>query len=226
MINVVTIDDNKIDLDRINLILYQIKEVSVVRTFLNAYKAKDFLLKNRVDLIFSDIEIKNINGINLLTEIKRKSEVVFMSNYSEYAAKSFKVSPLNYLLKPILKEDVLTSIERFKKKNLNQGDTENFFFIKEKKSEYIKIYFDEIYYIEAHGDYIKIHHANDIYETLSPLKRILKLLPENFSRSHRSYIINRDKIVNFRTETISINNQLIPISRAYKQDIYKKLGIR
>ena len=64
MINVVTIDDNKVDLDRINLILYQIKEVNLVRTFLNAYKAKDFLMKNRVDLIFSDIEIKNINGIN------------------------------------------------------------------------------------------------------------------------------------------------------------------
>jgi len=219
MINVVTIDDNKVDLDRINLILYQIKEVNLVRTFLNAYKAKDFLMKNRVDLIFSDIEIKNINGINLLTEIKRKSEVVFMSNYSEYAAKSFKASPLNYLLKPVLKEGVLTSIERYKERNLNQGEVVRFFFIKEKKSEYIKIYFDEINYIESNGDYLKIFFSDTEYETLLTLKKILKILPKNFRRTHRSYIINIRKVENFNTESIYINKQQIPISRAYRSKL-------
>ena len=223
MINVVTIDDNKVDLDRINLILYQMKEVNLVRTFLNAYKAKDYLIKNRVDLIFSDIEIKNINGINLLTEIKRKSEVVFMSNYSEYAAKSFKASPLNYLLKPVLKEGVLNSIERYKERNLNQGEVVRFFFIKEKKSEYIKIYFDEINYIEANGDYLKIFYSDTEYETLLTLKKVLKLLPKNFSRTHRSYIINRSKIENFNTESIYINNQQIPISRAYRSQLRNTL---
>jgi len=190
---------------------------------------------NAPDLLFSDIQMPQINGIELSKLLPENTKVVFTTAYSQYAIEGFKVNALDYLLKPISYDDFLIAAEKvllwFKKEDkLQQADN----LIKkheQRPSLQIKtgrqtelIPFDEIVRIEGLKDYIRIFRKDGSKSiSLMRMKNILQLLPENdFKRIHKSHIINISAITACGSNYVIVNGKQIPVSNQYRKDIKEK----
>ena len=190
---------------------------------------------NAPDLLFSDIQMPQINGIELSKLLPENTKVVFTTAYSQYAIEGFKVNALDYLLKPISYDDFLVAAEKillwFKKEDkLQQADN----LIKkheQRPSLQIKtgrqtelIPFDEIVRIEGLKDYIRIFRKDGSKSiSLMRMKNILQLLPENdFKRIHKSHIINISAITACGSNYVIVNGKQIPVSNQYRKDIKEK----
>ncbi|MBR4349648.1 MAG: response regulator transcription factor [Bacteroidales bacterium] len=190
---------------------------------------------NAPDLLFSDIQMPQINGIELSKLLPENTKVVFTTAYSQYAIEGFKVNALDYLLKPISYDDFLVAAEKvllwFKKEDkLQQADN----LIKkheQRPSLQIKIGrqtelipFDEIVRIEGLKDYIRIFRKDGSKSiSLMRMKNILKLLPENeFERIHKSHIINISAITACGPNYVIVNGKQLPVSNQYGKDIKEK----
>lgn len=190
---------------------------------------------NAPDLLFSDIQMPQINGIELSKLLPENTKVVFTTAYSQYAIEGFKVNAIDYLLKPISYDDFLVAAEKillwFKKEDkLQQADN----LIKkheQRPSLQIKtgrqtelIPFDEIVRIEGLKDYIRIFRKDGSKSiSLMRMKNILQLLPENdFKRIHKSHIINISAITACGSNYVIVNGKQIPVSNQYRKDIKEK----
>jgi len=217
-IKVITIDDNKEELDHINRILKKQDNLKIIKSFTSDTGLSEFILENNCDIIFTDIELGSKNSIDLFKKIKNNlPQIVFMSTYPKYAHKSFAVNPLHYIVKPVTNSEVLTAIERFL--NQNKDNIRESFFVKKLHSSNEKIYLDDILFIESEKDAIKIKTKENEIVTLSSIKKILEKLPNKFIRVHRSFIININHIKSFENKNIKIDDYTIPISRAYKKEV-------
>ena len=145
-IKVITLDDNENELDQINLILKKIDNVKIITSFRSHNTLIEFLEKNSCDIIFSDIEVGKKNSIEILKTIDNLPEIVFVSSFPKYAHKSFSVDPLHYIVKPVSRCEILTSIDRFINKNISPDPSS--FFVKRLHSKSEKIYFNNILFIE------------------------------------------------------------------------------
>ncbi|WP_196884923.1 LytR/AlgR family response regulator transcription factor [Aureivirga sp. CE67] len=236
------IDDEPLAVDIIEAFTEKIPFLEVVKTFNNALDAFVFLNSNKVDLLFLDIEMPNLTGVEMVKSLQNSEvQVIFTTAYSEYALEGFNLNATDYLLKPIAFPRFLKAVnkakEKFEAKQENistQNTVQNnqttslpeYIFV---KSEYenLKINLSEIVYIQGLKDYIKIYlkNADKAILTLSSFKEILKKLPVNFLRIHRSYIVNVDFINSVQKSKVIIEKQRIPIGETYKEEVFEKLGI-
>ena len=220
-IKVITIDDSIPDLNRINSILKKMPDIKIVKSFNDLDSFNNNYEKIEHDIIFSDIEVNNKNSIDTMKHILKKPNVVFVSTYPKYAHKSFSVNPIHYIVKPASRCEILTAIDRFKNNMINQKNKESIF-VKKLHSTIEKIYLDNIMFIEANKDSVKIKgFDNKEIETLSTIKKMNEKLPDNFIRVHRSFIINLDFITSFNSNYLKIEDYTIPISRAYRKESLK-----
>ena len=221
MIKVITIDDNQTDLERINSILKSMPDIDIVRSFNNLDSFNQNYEKLEHDIIFSDIEVEDQNSIDIMKNILKNPSIVFISSYPKYAHKSFSVNPIHYIVKPASRCEVLTAIDRFKNNRLNQNNKSSIF-VKKLHSTIEKIYLENIMFIEANKDSVKIKRFdNKEIETLSTIKKMYEKLPDNFIRVHRSFIINLKFIKSFNSNYVKIEDYTIPISRAYRKESIK-----
>ncbi|MCH5717014.1 LytR/AlgR family response regulator transcription factor [Niabella hibiscisoli] len=196
-LSAVAIDDEPLALEIIKQYCTQINEIDLTQTFDNAVAGLDYINRHRPSLLFIDIDMPDINGIDLVNQLQSRPMIIFTTAYKEFALEGFELEAIDYLLKPF-------SFDRFEKafqKALsryqigNTADELEPFFV---YSEYrmIKIDFRDIVYIESLDDYIKIHLSNSKpVMTLMSLKKIaLKLSPKKFIRVHRSYIVATDHL--------------------------------
>jgi len=209
-------------------------------TFTNALDALDFIKDNSVDLIFSDIEMPHINGVDFIKTLEHKRPIfIFTTAYPQYALDGFELNAIDYLVKPIPFPRFVTAIQRAKerlklKESIASDSTHNskkvyeddFIFV---KSEYdnLKLLIDDITYIQGLKDYLKIHTLKSgAILTLMNFKDFQAKLPGNlFIRIHRSYIVNISKIELLQRNKVIIEGQRIPIGENYKEAFYKRLGI-
>jgi len=238
----IIIDDEPLAIDVVESYCQALGAVEVVKTFTNALEALDFINNNHIDLVFSDIEMPNISGIELIKSLEGKVPYfIFTTAYPQYALEGFDLNAVDYLVKPIPFPRFIKAINRVKEMiKLNDvstsfnfssagGETsreDDFIFV---KSEYenLKIDIKSIKLIQGLKDYLKIHSEDSKpILTLMSFKEIQSKLPENtFIRVHRSYIVNVNKINSIQKNKIIIKDERIPIGESYKSMVYSRLNI-
>ena len=223
-IKTIILDDNLEHLSYLENLLLEIKDVELVQKFSNPTKTNEWLRKNKVDLLITDIEMKHLNGLELVRKLVKPPMVIFSSTYPKYAAQSFEFEPLHYLIKPINNIDLRIAIERAKDKMIG-SEIEEYIIIKEGHALFHKINHSDILFIEADNDYVKVICKKKEHRTHCTLKEIESRLSCNFIKTHRSYLVNKTHIDTTNGSSLQIRNYTIPISRAYHQDIYNKIGI-
>lgn len=220
MIRAIALDDEPLSLELIENFCLKTAEVELVKKFTNPNEALKYLRKFPVDLIFLDINMPNLSGIEVLKQIKQNTETIFITAHSEYAVESYNLNALDYLLKPFEYERFLLAIKKVKAKISIENSEEKAIFI---RSDYrlMKIYLSEIQHIESQSDYLTIVHKNQNKTiTRMTMIEILELLKtSNFIRVHRSFIVPLSEIKVIRDKKIILDSIEIPIGISYEKEI-------
>jgi len=224
MITCIAIDDEPLALEILKKYISKIYFLELKGIFTDPFEAKKMLDEYPVDLVFLDIQMPDINGIEFSRELDKKSSaVIFTTAYSEYAVEGFNVDAIDYLLKPIEYDRFLKAVYKAKEYIdylSNQELQEGYIFV---KSDYqmVKINVKDILYIEGLDDYIKIYLPQKSILTLMTLKTIIqKLSPKEFLRVHRSYIVPVSKIEHISKSKIKIADKEIPIGISYSEGFF------
>lgn len=236
-INAIAIDDEPLAIDIIEDYCEKTTFVNLQKTFCSAIEALKYLQENSVDLIFLDIQMPDLNGIDFLKILNNKPFIIFTTAYDNYALQGYELNGIDYLLKPFAFErffqavtKTLNIIENQHKTeapeiiNLTKTDKEYFFVKSEHKI--VKIDFCSIIAIEGLKDYLKIVTTKGNILTLMSFKNIEEILPDKlFCRVHRSYIISINKIDTIEKNRIYIDDMIIPISYSYKDIFYSRIDL-
>lgn len=232
----IAIDDEPLALEIITAYIEKVPFLKLLRTFDNAIDSIDFIKKNKVDLMFLDIEMEALTGIQLIHALKDRPEVIFTTAYDSYAVEGFELDAADYLLKPISFERFVKSVDKVYNKFISpkpkseipahssKNTSGNFIFVKT-ENRLQKVAFNEILYIEGQGDYLKVVTTNARIMTLQNFKKFEAALPpENFIRVHKSYLVALNKIESITRNRIKIGNTLIPVSDSYKNAFYEAIS--
>lgn len=228
MIKCIAIDDEPLALEIVADFAGRVPFLELKKQFTSAFKAMEYLQKEKVDLLFLDIQMPDITGIEFLNSLEEKPLVIFTTAYSEYALEGFNLRAIDYLLKPFLFERFVQAVNRAKElldaRNAMPEKPIDFFFVKA-NYQMVKIYFNEILFIEGLKDYLKIKKADGSNIVVhKSMKGIMTELPANeFLRVHRSFIISFDKIDALGKNHVTIGKEKIPISEFYRDDFNEYL---
>jgi DNA-binding LytR/AlgR family response regulator len=226
MIKCIAIDDEPLALELIEIFCQQIPFLQLEKTFTQTSAANKYLGKFPVDLIFLDIQMPDINGIEFFKSIKQKVMVIFITAHSNYAVESYDVNAVDYLLKPLQPDRFILATNKAKDfydyQNNKTAESLNYLYI---RSDYslIKISFSDILYLETMDDYIKVHQiGKKPIHTLMSMKKMMERLPKTeFIRVHRSYIVSLSRIESVRAKSISLGTVDLPIGASYEKNFYK-----
>jgi len=229
-INCIAIDDEPLALSKLESFIMKMPDLKLTRTFDNAIDAIGWLKENSTELIFLDIQMEQLTGIQFLEATGSRSRVIITSAYDQYAIKGFELNVTDYLLKPFSFQRFLQAVnkvmEYYSKKpegNKTIPGNNTFIFVKtEYRLERIDI--DDILYIEGMKDYLRIICTDKKIMTLQSFARIEESLPANkFCRVHKSFIVAIDKIKSIERGVILIAGQRIPVSNTYKENFFSKI---
>lgn len=228
--NCIIIDDEPLAREELQALLEEISDIEILAKFSNAVKALEFLKGDSVDLIFLDIEMPLMKGLEFAQLIPEHTLIIFTTAYPQYALKSYELDAIDYLLKPLdvsrlekaVKKAVLYRELLLEKKNTIESNTQDFLFIKADR-RYHKIYFKDVWFVEGLKDYVIIHTKNQKLITAMNLKSMHQKLPlEDFMRVSKSYVVNLEYIDSFDNHTLYINESEIPLGEVYKKDFFDK----
>ncbi len=233
MIRTIAIDDEPLALQLVTSYIAKTPFLNQVASFDNPLDAMEFLSANAVDLIFLDIHMPDLSGIEFTRLLESRPKIVFTTAYEKYALEGFKLEAVDYLLKPFSYEEFLKAAKKAEKLIRMEKASEHeeieanseFLFL---KSEYKirRINFNDIQYIEGLKDYVKVFLMNESKPILSlnSLKALEAKLPESkFMRVHRSFIVNLDKIDTIERSRIVFGKTYIPVSDQFKEKFQEYL---
>ncbi len=216
----IIIDDEPLAIDVITHHLGRFSNFEVLKTFTDSVEAFNFLKEgHQVDLVFTDIAMPEISGIELVKLYKTNTKFIMTTSFSQYAVESFDLEVVDYLLKPISFERFCKAIARFESlaNNGSQQVLEPSFFVKE-GDEFIKILVKDIDYIEGLKDYVKIITGKNYCLALKSLKSVEEVLgPYQFMRIHKSYIVPLAKISQYNGKCVIINSTEVPVGSSYRE---------
>jgi len=230
--NVLIVDDEPLAIDVLETYVEKVPELKIIGKCTNALEANEMIRKEEIDLLFLDIQMPQITGLDFLKSLSNPPMVIFTTAYSNYALEGFELNALDYLLKPI-------SLDRFMKavnKALEQYDlihaeagagitaaSEDFFFVKADK-KLVKVRYNDILYIEGLKDYVIIRLKEGRVITLQTMKSLEAKLPSKlFKRIHRSYIVGLDKINALVGNMVEVTEKgqtkTLPVGKNYRDDL-------
>jgi len=226
----IIIDDEPIAIRIIQEHLAAFESIECLGGFTHPLKAMEFLGTEKVDLIFLDINMPGLSGIDLLKSLTHKPQIIFTTAYREYAVDAFDLNALDYLVKPIPFERFVKAINKFLEITSEAGSTsdeaqdKDYIVLKSDKKNH-KVPFSNIIIIESLDNYINVHTRNKgnliCYESLSGIEQGL---PQNdFLRIHRSYIVNVNNIEAFTASYVEISGRKLTIGRNYKEEVARRL---
>jgi DNA-binding LytR/AlgR family response regulator len=230
-INCLIIDDEPLAINVVKSYLEEIDEVTILNTFTSALEALKYLKNHSVDLIFLDINMPLLNGLDFIRTLEVKPLIIVTTAYDEYAIKTYELDVLDYLVKQIPFPRFVKAVNRALRA-LDENKTQDpskltkrpFTFIKVDKKKMKKIYLDEILVVESLRDYLKITTQTKKYIIHSTLSNFTSLLPEsNFIRIHRSFTIAIDKIDTVEGNSVEIEGVRYVIGRSYIEVVKKKI---
>lgn len=207
----------------------RIPTLELVGTFNDSLKALEFLNSNKVDVVFLDIQMPQLTGLQLSRIISPNVKVIFTTAYADFAVEGFDLNATDYLLKPIPFERFYQAVSKLQAPSTTQIEAEQpsasgFLFIKtDGKNKLAKVFTDDILYIEALQNYICLHTIKGMIITHSTLKNLLELLPSGFVQIHRSYAVQIKHIDTTDNFSVIINNKDLPIGATYKDAFFKRI---
>lgn len=229
------VDDEPLAIKVIESHVGKIPSLQVVATCQNAVDAFDVLMKKQIDLVFLDVEMPGITGLDLLKSLKKAPAIIITTAYREFAMDAFELDAIDYLLKPIPFDRFFKSISKYYQWQSNQHpevklsdskslDTEQYIYVRADR-KVLKLPLGQILYIESLKDYVKIHLEDELVITKEKISHLEEKLPDTgFLRTHRSFLVSIRHIKAFTAETIELGKQEIPIGRTYKNAVLSKLG--
>lgn len=228
------IDDEPLAIALIEAHVSKIPNLEVIATCNNALEGFEVLKSEPVDLIFLDIQMPLLTGIDFLKSLTNPPKVIFVTAYREYAIESYELDVVDYLLKPVSFDRFFKAINKYfasVERNYNLetvhpiiDQQSDFIFVNVNKKNY-KVLFSEIVYAESLKDYIQIHTKEKTIVTKDKISEFEQKLPKNFLRIHRSYIVNIDKITAYTAHDVEVGTLEIPIGVSYKKEVHKTLRI-
>ncbi|WP_431167673.1 LytR/AlgR family response regulator transcription factor [Tenacibaculum halocynthiae] len=223
-------DDEPIARQILESYIKELPNLELISSCKNSFEVMAVLQEKEVDLLFLDINMPKLSGLSLLKTLQQKPSVIITTAYPEYAVEGFELSVTDYLLKPFSFERFFQAVLKVKKKGViksevfskNKEEENSSIFVKSDK-KIIKLNFDEINYIEAYGNYIKIYTDKRIL-TPQTLTDFLKKIPTNFIRIHKSFAINFSKIVMIDGNQIVLQNELkLAIGKSYRKELLQRI---
>ncbi len=229
------VDDEPLAIQALSSLLDRMDNIEITAGCNDALSAFQHIKSNPVDLLFLDIEMPELSGLDFIKSLKHPPKIILVTAYRDYALDAFDLDVLDYLLKPVSFERLLQALDKFYESfqsrenvipstNESNTNTAQFLQIKADKKT-VRIPLQNILYIESMKDYQKIHTVGGNTVTQMSLKSILEKLPDNlFMQIHRSFIINLDKIDSFTSNSIEIKKQELPIGRMYRAALFAQLN--
>ncbi len=224
--NCLIVEDEPFSQEIITDYIANCPELNLVKICNNAMEANSTLLEHHIDLIFLDINMPQINGIDWWKSLHQAPQVILTTAYPEYAVDGFNLNAIDYLLKPFSFERFLQAVNKFlkTKKQLDTNSSSTIMVKSDKKIYPVK--YTDITYLEANGDYVKINRANDYLLLHDTLKNFHQQLPQNqFIRVHRSFVINISKIDFIEGNRVAIGENRIPITESYREDLKEAIQL-
>ncbi len=237
MINVIIVDDEPLAQDVLETYIEKMPKLNLLKKCSNALEANEALAQEDVDLMFLDIQMPQLTGIDFLKTLNKPPVVIFTTAYPNYALEGFELNALDYLLKPISLERFMKAANKaidqigLQRRDSGQGgdsgaegeDEPDFIFVKADK-KLVKVRYDDIIYIEGLKDYVIIRMPDDRVITLQTMKSLEKKLPQpTFRRIHRSYIVNIDKINAVVGNMVEVEEKgqakHLPIGKNYRDEL-------
>ena len=229
--NCIIVDDEPLARQEMQALINDVSDIEILGMFPNAPSALKFLETNSVDVIFLDIEMPMVTGLEFAAQLPKNTLVIFTTAYPKYALESYELDAIDYLLKPVDKsrlQKAINKAETYKKllsdeteKNTIESNTGDFLIIKSER-RFFRINFADIKYIEGLKDYVVIYIGNQKLITAMNLKTIHQKIPHNtFLRVSKSYVININYIDSFDHHNIYLGESEIPLGDVYKKDFFK-----
>lgn len=236
-IKCLVVDDNKMARLALQQLISQVEFLDCVGECASAIEAFNFLKQNDVDLLFLDIEMPNMTGIELTRQLTQRPLIIFTTSKKEYAAEAFELNVADYIVKPITVARFMAATERAKElfdlKNtplsIETQNNDAFIFIRD-SNVLKKIMMDDLLWLEAMGDYVKVFHRENGKEKFNAIHTTLKALEEKlpaskFQRVHRSYVVAVSRIDFIEEGAINIGKKVIPVADAYRNILNKRLNL-
>ena len=228
-INCIIIDDEPLARKGLKEYITDVDFLNLTGEFDNPLKAAEIISRGEVQLLFLDIQMPKITGLDFFKTLQNAPPVIFTTAYPQYALEGFEVNALDYLVKPISFDRFLKAVLKAKEyyevreSNKRAAGESEYFFIKA-DNKLVKILFDELLYVEALQNYVVIHTPAKKYMTYLTFKSVEEYLPaDKFIKVHKSYIVAASKIDSIEGNDIRIGQQHIPISRNQKEEVMEKL---
>jgi DNA-binding LytR/AlgR family response regulator len=225
------VDDNKMARMAMKQLVTQVKSLDLVAECSDAMEAYNYLNSKNIDLLLLDIEMPGMTGLELTKKLGNKSPlIIFTTAKTDYAVEAFELNVVDYIVKPVQPARFLQAIEKAKEvyestRQEGKGQETDFVFVKD-NGILKKINVDDILYLEAMGDYVKVYTAQRFHVLHATLKSIEEKLPQNkFIRVHRSYIVSLNKIEFIQDGAISIGKASVPIADTYRTVLNKRLNL-
>ena len=223
--NCIIVEDEPLATEVIQDYIAQVPFLELKESFSDALFATDYLQHQSVDLILLDIHLPKLKGLDFISTLQHPPQIILTTAYHEYAIKGFELNVLDYLLKPIEFNRFLKAVNKLNHTdnlNMNTIERKSMFFNVNKKN--VKIFLDEILYIESLKEYVRIVTPSKSIVTKFQLGQIETLLSnQDFIRIHRSYMISKHKIDAYTATDVEINGKHIPIGRGFKDDLLRML---
>ena len=233
-INCLIIDDEPLALDILETYIEKLPNLNLIARCENAFEANEILKRQEIDLLFLDIHMPQLSGIDFIKSLARPPLVIFTTAHPDYAVEGFELNAVDYLLKPISLDRFMKAVNKAEER-LDRGDDpspkvesvasieDDYIFVKADK-KLVRVAFDDILYIEGLKDYVIIRMDNTRVITLQTMKSLEQKLPDSvFKRVHRSFIVNIHKIEAIDGSMVEITEKgkqkIIPIGKNYKDDI-------
>jgi len=230
------VDDEPLALLLLQTHISQIPQLEVVASCENPLEAFEILKKEPIDLLFLDIQMPVLTGLEFAKSLQHPPSIIFTTAYREYAVESYELNVVDYLLKPITFSRFFKAINKYlnsrhqeSTSTVNQAapidDSPTFIYVNANR-KHVKVLFQDILYVESLKDYVQIHTIDQRITTKDKISVFEQKLPSHFLRVHRSFIVNRHKVTAFTAHDIEIGKKEIPIGGSYKKEVFKVLKLQ
>jgi len=220
----IVVDDDPISRDILKNCIFDTPFLELIGSYSNAIEASIVMQKRDIDLVFLDVEMPEMTGLEFLQSFKDIPQVIMVTSEKKYAFEAFKFDVTDFIAKPVDKGRFKQAVERamFYEENLIKDQKEEGIFIKS-DSVMVKLMPSEILFIEALGDYVKVITPEKKHVVHSTMKAFMAKLTDDFIRIHKSYIINFNKIQKLEENTVKIATYELPVSRTNKKELKEKI---
>ena len=225
----IIVDDDELSRSILEDLVNDTEELELIKSCEDAVEAFKLIKEEHIDLVFLDIEMPKMDGMEMLRNLNPLPQIIFVTAHAEYAVESYEYNVTDFIQKPISAARFLKAIDkavsRFEEKRANITEKDKTIFIKT-DSKLVQINTEDILYVEALGNYMRLYTSGGKYTILSTMKDIAaKLSSDDFVRVHRSFIVRLDKIESIEDQFIIIQGKQISIGKAYKEELSKRLNL-